>query len=163
MRRSSGAGLRLNRQMRLWNKTMLGFQQKRRVNRNRNTSRTGKIRGIALALVIPGGCVLRPPGLGQWRQAFFEPRPPCVRAASPHYRKLGAGYAALPQMAGRRIGCACIWPPLATGPAAPPPLRQYARAYASRGLPASCFALPWQAAVVGRNSLPQRSGAITSS
>ena len=27
------------------------------------------------------------------------PRPPCVRAASPHHRKLGAGYAALPQMA----------------------------------------------------------------
>jgi len=25
------------------------------------------------------------------------PRPPCVRAASPHHRKLGAGYAALPQ------------------------------------------------------------------
>jgi len=30
------------------------------------------------------------------------PRPPCVRAASPHHRKLGAGYAALPQMARRR-------------------------------------------------------------
>ena len=30
------------------------------------------------------------------------PRPPCVRAASPHHRTLGAGYAALPQMAGRR-------------------------------------------------------------
>jgi hypothetical protein len=27
------------------------------------------------------------------------PRPPCVRAASPHHRRLGAGYAALPQMA----------------------------------------------------------------
>jgi hypothetical protein len=33
------------------------------------------------------------------------PRPPCVRAASPHHRKLGAGYAALPQMALRRVGC----------------------------------------------------------
>ena len=62
------------------------------------------------------------------------PRPPCVRAASPHHRKLGAGYAALPQMAGRRVGCACIWSPLATGPAAPSPLRPYARAYAYRGL-----------------------------
>ncbi|WP_419616463.1 hypothetical protein [Thiolapillus sp.] len=29
------------------------------------------------------------------------PRPSCVRAASPHLRKLGAGYAALPQMTGR--------------------------------------------------------------
>ena len=31
------------------------------------------------------------------------PGPPCVRAAPPHHRKLGAGYAALPQMAGRRV------------------------------------------------------------
>ncbi|WP_419600332.1 hypothetical protein [Thiolapillus sp.] len=32
------------------------------------------------------------------------PRPSCVRAASPHLRKLGAGYAALPQMTGRYRG-----------------------------------------------------------
>ena len=33
------------------------------------------------------------------------PQPPCVRAASPHHRKLGAGFAPLPQMAGRRVRC----------------------------------------------------------
>ena len=33
------------------------------------------------------------------------PQPPCVRATSPHHRKLGAGFAALPQMAGRRVRC----------------------------------------------------------
>ncbi len=49
-------------------------------------------------------------------------------------------------MARRRIGCACIGPSLAPGPAAPAPLRPHARAYAYRGLPASCFALPWRAA-----------------
>ncbi len=64
---------------------------------------------------------------------IIVPRPPCVRAASPHPRKLGAGYAALPQMALRRVGCACIWSPPATGPAAPSPLRPHARAYAYRG------------------------------
>jgi len=31
------------------------------------------------------------------------PQPPCVRATSPHHRKLGAGFAALPQMAGRCV------------------------------------------------------------
>ncbi|MEA3276377.1 MAG: hypothetical protein U9Q81_14025, partial [Pseudomonadota bacterium] len=36
----------------------------------------------------------------------------------------------------------------ATGPSAPSPLRPYARAYTYRGLPASCFALPWRAAEV---------------
>jgi hypothetical protein len=51
-----------------------------------------------------------------------------------------------PYMARRRIGCACIGPSLAPGPAAPAPLRTHARAYACRGLPASCFALPWRAA-----------------
>ena len=65
------------------------------------------------------------------------PRPPCVRAASPHPRKLGASYAALPQMARRRVGCACICSPPATGPGAPSPLRPYARAYAYRGLGAA--------------------------
>ena len=33
------------------------------------------------------------------------PRTSCVRAASPHHRKLGAGYATLPQMTGRCFGC----------------------------------------------------------
>ena len=33
------------------------------------------------------------------------PRTSCVHAASPHHRKLGAGYATLPQMTGRRFGC----------------------------------------------------------
>ena len=47
---------------------------------------------------------------------------------------LGAGYAALLQMAGRRVRCACIWPTKATGLAAPSPLRPYARADAYRGL-----------------------------
>ena len=42
---------------------------------------TNRRRGVALALVISGGCILRPPGLVQWRQAFFEPRPSCVRHA----------------------------------------------------------------------------------
>ena len=32
------------------------------------------------------------------------PQPSCVRATSPHDRKLGAGYVALPQMTGRRFG-----------------------------------------------------------
>ena len=38
------------------------------------------------------------------------PRPPCVRAASPHLRKLGAGYAALPQMARRRVRMLALLP-----------------------------------------------------
>jgi len=33
------------------------------------------------------------------------------------------------------------------GPSAPSPLRPDARAYACRALPASCFALPWRAAI----------------
>ena len=33
------------------------------------------------------------------------------------------------------------------GPIGPKPLRPYARAYAYRGLTASCFALPWRSAV----------------
>jgi hypothetical protein len=33
------------------------------------------------------------------------PRPPCVRAATPHHRKLGAGYAALPQWLDATFGC----------------------------------------------------------
>ena len=49
---------------------------------------------------------------------------------------LGAGYAALPQMARRRLGCACIGPSLARDLSAPTPLRPYARAYAYRGLTA---------------------------
>ena len=32
------------------------------------------------------------------------PQTSCVRATSPHPRKLGAGYVALPQMTGRRFG-----------------------------------------------------------
>ncbi|WP_419609257.1 hypothetical protein [Thiolapillus sp.] len=40
------------------------------------------------------------------------PRPSCVRAASPHLRKLGAGYAALPQMTGRDFSYAYFVPPL---------------------------------------------------
>ena len=32
------------------------------------------------------------------------PQTSCVRATSPHHRKLGAGYVALPQMTGRRFG-----------------------------------------------------------
>ena len=32
------------------------------------------------------------------------PQTSCVRATSPHLRKLGAGYVALPQMTGRRFG-----------------------------------------------------------
>ena len=32
------------------------------------------------------------------------PQPSCVRATSPHHRKLGAGYVTLPQMTGRRFG-----------------------------------------------------------
>ncbi len=32
------------------------------------------------------------------------PQPSCVRATSPHHRKLGAGYVALPQMTGRHFG-----------------------------------------------------------
>ncbi|MEA3278867.1 MAG: CRISPR-associated endonuclease Cas1, partial [Pseudomonadota bacterium] len=35
----------------------------------------------------------------------------------------------------------------APGPTAPTPLRQHARAYGYRGLRASCFALPWRAAI----------------
>jgi len=38
------------------------------------------------------------------------PRPPCVRAASPYPRKLGSGYAALPQMAGRRDRMLALFP-----------------------------------------------------
>jgi predicted pyridoxine 5'-phosphate oxidase superfamily flavin-nucleotide-binding protein len=41
------------------------------------------------------------------------PRPPCVRAAPPHHRKLGAGYAALPQMARRDCSNAYFVFPLA--------------------------------------------------
>ena len=54
------------------------------------------------------------------------PRPPCVRAASPHPRKLGAGYAALPQMARRRVGCALHMPSAGYGtfgPFATPAIR----------------------------------------
>ena len=40
--------------------------------------------------VTPSPCARRQP---------LMPRPPCVRAASPHHRTLGAAYAALPQMA----------------------------------------------------------------
>ncbi len=40
------------------------------------------------------------------------PRPSCVRAASPHLRKLGAGYAALPQMTGRDFSYAYFISPL---------------------------------------------------
>ncbi|WP_419626726.1 hypothetical protein, partial [Thiolapillus sp.] len=40
------------------------------------------------------------------------PRPSCVRAASPHLRKLGAGYAALPQMTGRDFSYAYFVSPL---------------------------------------------------
>ncbi len=40
------------------------------------------------------------------------PRPSCVRAASPHLRKLGAGYAALPQMTGRDFSYAYFVFPL---------------------------------------------------
>ncbi len=74
------------------------------------------------------------------------PRTPCVRATSPHHRKLGAGYAALPQMAGRRFGCTCIWSTLTTEPAAlrysdhtpvPTPTGDYAPSLRS----------PWRAAV----------------
>jgi len=36
---------------------------------------------IKAVLVIPGGYVLCRQVLGQWRQAFFEPRPSCVRHA----------------------------------------------------------------------------------
>jgi hypothetical protein len=44
------------------------------------------------------------------------PRPPCVRAAPPHHRKLGAGYAALPQMARRDCSDAYFVFPLALVP-----------------------------------------------
>ena len=37
--------------------------------------------------------------------SLIVPRPPCVRAATPHHRKLGAGYAALPQWLDATIGC----------------------------------------------------------
>ena len=40
------------------------------------------------------------------------PWPSCVRAASPHLRKLGAGYAALPQMTGRNFSDAYFVFPL---------------------------------------------------
>ncbi len=40
------------------------------------------------------------------------PRPSCVRAASPHLRKLGAGYAALPQMTGHDFSYAYFVSPL---------------------------------------------------
>ncbi|WP_221897308.1 hypothetical protein [Bathymodiolus japonicus methanotrophic gill symbiont] len=36
------------------------------------------------------------------------PQTSCVRATSPHHRKLGAGYVALPQMTGRRFGMSFI-------------------------------------------------------
>jgi hypothetical protein len=44
------------------------------------------------------------------------PRPPCVRAAPPHNRRLGAGYAALPQMARRDCSDAYFVFPLAFVP-----------------------------------------------
>ena len=69
--------------------------------------------------------------------------PPCPTSS------LGSRAPRLPQMARRRIGCACTGPSLAPGPAAPAPLRPHARAYACRGLLASCFALPWRAANAG--------------
>ena len=56
----------------------------------------------------------------------------------------------------RCVGCACISPALATGPAAPSPLRRYAHAYTYRGLPASCFALPWRAALDRIDALDAR-------
>ncbi len=63
---------------------------------------------------------------------LIVPRPPCVRAASPHHRKLGAGYAGTPSMAGRhdrmrslpplwrasarRVGSIASWLPGTTRP-----------------------------------------------
>jgi len=50
------------------------------------------------------------------RDNQYCPGPPCVRAASPHHRKLGAGYAPLPQMARRDFSDAYFVFPLALVP-----------------------------------------------
>ena len=108
---------------------------------------------ITLSLVIPGGDILCRRDSGNGDKFFCAPdalRPPPCPTSS-----LGSRARRLPQMARRRIGCACIGPSLAPGPAAPAPLRTHARAYACRGLPASCFALPWRAARVIRGRLTQ--------
>ncbi len=99
---------------------------------------------VALSLVIPGGDILCRRDSGNGDKFFCAPdalRPPPRPTSS-----LGSRARRLPQMARRRIGCACMGPSLAPGPTAPAPLRPHARAYACRGLPASCFALPWRAA-----------------
>ena len=112
---------------------------------------------VALSLVIPGGDILCRRDSGNGDKFFCAPdalRPPPHPTSS-----LGRRARRLPQMARRRIGCACIGPSLAPGPAAPAPLRPHARAYACRGLPASCFALPWRAAeATGRTHARRRGG-----
>ena len=45
----------------------------------------------------------------------FGPQPSCVHATSPLHRKLGAGYVALPQMTGRRVGKPFILSPPTLG------------------------------------------------
>ena len=102
---------------------------------------------VALSFVIPGGDILCRRDSGNGDKFFCAPdalRPPPRPTSS-----LGSRARRLPQMARRRIGCACIGPSLAPGPAAPAPLRPHARPYPCRGLPASCFALPWRAAGEG--------------
>ncbi|MDO9240210.1 hypothetical protein [Methylicorpusculum sp.] len=58
--------------------------------------------------------------------AFGGPDSPCVRATTPHQRKLDAGFVALPQMALRRVAMPCVLPTpalLAQTPAKHPALR----------------------------------------
>ena len=86
---------------------------------------------VALSLVIPGGDILCRRDSGNGDKFFCAPdalRPPPRPTSS-----LGSRARRLPQMARRSIGCACIGPSLAPGPAAPAPLRPHARAYACRG------------------------------
>ena len=93
------------------------------------------VRSVALALVIPvgGSCCRQDSRNGD---NLVVPRFALRPCASPHHRKLGAGYAALPQMAGRRVGCPYRFSPQAPGYL---PLRHCENPsgpYAYRGLPA---------------------------
>ncbi len=89
-------------------------------------------------------------------QSLFRPRLPRqpvgpgrpASAAAPYFPRWGSFPRLLPQMAGRRVGCACICPPRLRDLAAPSPLRPYARALR---LPGTTYApslrSPWRAAI----------------
>jgi hypothetical protein len=91
--------------------------------------------------------LLPPDGLAPGDSLVCPGRPTPGPAAPPTGCAAAARASPSPaRMARRRVGCALHVASAGFGPAAPSPLRRHARAYACRGLRASCFALPWRAA-----------------